>query len=131
MRSPVHVRLSADAPSLAGVTQFHCEVEDGLPRQVYDRKVAAALRVLDRLNFCQCIIFCNLRAKAAVLAETVRFLFHKNMLYPLRGLFIPLSRAVSSHLRIPKPATCAYSNPRVCVCAVSIMPTICKLLQKE
>lgn len=72
MREPVHVRLNVDSVSLEGVTQFVEEVMDGSVGQVNEAKLKRLLRLLSRLSFRQCVVFCNLRTRATKLASALR-----------------------------------------------------------
>jgi len=75
MHDPVHVRLDAAAPSLRGVSQYFvvvdpCKSSGGSksstvePRSVHVAKATTLISVLRRLSFRQCVVFCNLRARA-------------------------------------------------------------------
>lgn len=101
MNDPVHVCLNPTAPSLHGVAQFYYCLESAphitvdmqnyplnfstqsgshgnnvtesslTPTPVYVRKYHAALSLLERLPFRQCVIFCNLRARAQKLSNVL------------------------------------------------------------
>ena len=71
MRSPVHIRLNADAPSLEGVSQFYDIVTSEKAARVNEIKTGKLFALLNQLTFRQCVIFCNLRSRAQQLATDI------------------------------------------------------------
>eukprot|EP00041_Stephanoeca_diplocostata_P022558 m.539865 g.539865 ORF g.539865 m.539865 type:complete len:660 (-) comp22094_c0_seq2:1074-3053(-) len=98
MNDPVHVCLDPVAPSLHGVAQFYFSLEkadfsaalqfnqtehagqnvgittnsqDLSAAPVYVRKYHTTLSLLERLPFRQCVVFCNLRARAQKLSNVL------------------------------------------------------------
>lgn len=54
MRSPVHVRLNAGAPSLDGVSQFYATIAAPTVFQTNEEKTMQVLSLLEKLRFRQC-----------------------------------------------------------------------------
>jgi len=70
MKSPKHVLISLDAPSLHGVKQYYYPIEAGAtPWKTYNQKVTKLIQILSKVSFHQCIIFSNDRGRAESLTK--------------------------------------------------------------
>eukprot|EP01134_Creolimax_fragrantissima_P007899 CFRG7899T1 len=69
MNNPVHVRLSADNPSLVGVQQYTHVLKTTNETSSFDIKLRATRTILTNVPFQQCIVFTNSFSQGAKIAE--------------------------------------------------------------